>query len=674
MLGLNNLKSFVKNSITKIMAAQTSKIEYEVSQAEIISFDIFDTLIKRNVIAPQSVHDIVHDEFLKQTGIDIPGYSEVRIAAEREARKCSQKEEISLKNIFDYMNEISENNKILLRELEEKIELEVCCPDLRMKAIYEKVLKDGKHVIITSDMYLEEQTIKKILNKCGYNNYEKLYLSSHFGLCKATGSLFEVIKRDYAAYPRKKILHIGDNLKGDYIMPKKRGIDALLIDGQRNLLRFWKKNNKGVENQFLYQRFYSFLNNHISDTSDTISIAYEVLGPMLLGYCTWLNENIKKDNIEKIFFLNREGKILQAAFNTLYPQNNIPQKYLYVSRQALVIPLLADANNFDEMIEILKIFLHVPVLKTICISCGLDQNKFNNELAYIGLNLETKIYEIPDNKKESVYRIVQKVGGYRFKQQKEYVLEYLKENDFKEKIAIADIGWLGTMQIALQKYMSGVDIILYGYYLGVRNMEIDDYYANICRKGYLFEPGRNNDFELMARFTTEIFELLFLNQTGSVQEYVLKNNKVVPVLAKPEHVGVEGEFVESVQDAVLEFLVAVRKDGIWKENMGVPIDIIMNVYSRFAVYPSMMTIRIFESFQGYNGGNLKKLLPEHNFLYYMMHFTELRKDFDECHCKIFFMKKLFKINFPYYVLLKLLVTKFNFKSEYRKRYYNNKGK
>lgn len=664
------IKKNIKYSLGKIIGAENRRIEQEVGRAEIVSFDIFDTLVKRNVKTPEDIHELVRKEYLRQTEIDLCEYRKLRINAENEARKNSQKEEINLDEIFFNLKEISEDDKSKLREIEEEIEIAVCCPDLRMKEIYERVLKAGKRIIVTSDMYLDERVIKKILLKCGYKDYEKLYLSSAYGLCKATGSIYDVIKKDYAAF-QGRILHIGDHVKSDYVIPKTKGLAALLIDGQRNKLRYWNKCNKNVKNQLLYGRLYSFLNNHISDESnDAVHIACEILGPMLLGYCTWLNAKIKSDNIDKIFFLSREGKILQEAFKTLYPQSKIPQTYLYVSRQALVVPLLADANNFDEMIEILKVFLHVPVLKTIRILCGLEQKNFIEELAGLDLDEETKIYEIAGKDKAAVYHMIQKMGGDEFRKQKEFVLKYLKENDFAGNIAIVDIGWAGTMQIALQQYVEETDTVLHGYYFGVKNMESSGYYAGFHRNGYLFEPGKNNDYELMVRFSTEIFEILLLNRMGSVHRYALENNRIKPVLAEPEYIGGEGDFLESIQSTALFFLNTVKEDVLFKEDLEVTADIPMSSYSNFAVYPVMDTIKIYERFQFLNDGNVRNLLPDHGLFYYLFRMREFKQELNECFCKIFFLKKLFKINLPYFKLLTFLVTKCNVKTAFRKRYYN----
>lgn len=672
MKEIDNLKKITYH-LSKMIEARDEKIAQEISCAEIISFDIFDTLIKRNVIKPEYIHNIVCDKFMKQTGIILDEYPKIRIEAEKKAKKQTQQEEICLNDIYNFMNDISEHDKKKLSQLEEEIELEVCCPNLWMKKIYETVLKNGKRIIITSDMYLDEHIIKKILQKCGYIYYEKLYLSSSLGVCKATGNIYEIIKKDYSEY-EGKILHIGDNLKRDYIIPRKKGINALLIDGRRNLLRFWKK-NKNIENKFLYQRLYSLVNNHISDgNNDAVSIAYEVLGPMLLGYCIWLNEKIKKDKVEKIFFLSREGKIFQEAYNILYPQNNIPQTYLYVSRQALLVPLLTDAANFDEIVDILKCFLHAPFLSTISNLCGLDQKRFNNELLNIGLNEDIKIHEIPIEKKEEVYSIIKKIGGCHLEKQKEYVIKYLQESGVAGNIAIVDIGWSGTMQAALQKYMADPNTVLHGYYLGVRNMEMDDYYTLMLRSGYLFEPGKNKEFDLMIRFTQEILEILFLNQVGSVKGYASENDKIVPVFFPSEYSGSGEKFIKFVQIATLDFLRLVKADKIWEEKLKIQEDIIMSSYSSFAVYPAMSTIKIFTKFHFMSDGNIRKLLPEHSLFYYLFHLKKLKQDFSKNMCKIFFIKQILKINLPYFKLLELFALKFHYQSDYRKRYYHTESK
>lgn len=660
------IKSFVKFSLGKCLKASDKKILKLLDNAEVISFDIFDTLVKRNVNEPKDVHKLVYKEFYKETGINLAEYPKFRVKAEKDARKVSSKEEISLEDIFSKSNEILDTYKKELQRIEEKTEIEVCCPNLRIKRFYEKALKNNKCIIITSDMYLEETIIKKILNKCGYDNYDNLYLSSKENLCKSTGNIYEKIKNDYQL---GQIMHIGDNFKGDYLMAKRKKIKACLIERQEKNLKYWKKNSF---KEFDYERIYSFINNHICvSCNEAERIGYEVLGPILFGFCQWLNTQVKSDGVDKIFFLSREGKILQEAFEILYPESELEKKYLYVSRQALLVPLIADTANFDEMIDIIKCFLQIPLLKTIRVACSLNQTQFCEALRENGMSEETKIYEVPNEKKKIVFDIVKKLGNKQFAEQKTYITRYLRENSFIGNVAIVDIGWLGSMQRALQKHMAGTDVKICGYYLGVRNMEKEDFYKEMLRKGYLFEPHKNEDFNLMARFTTEIFELLFLNKAGSLLLYDTKEGRIVPVLADSEYGKKESKFIDSMQTAALNFVHDISEESNLKESVTMQVKYSMKAYSDFAVYPSMATLHIFKDFNFLNV-SVKKLLPEHSVFYYLLHIKQLKKDLNESLCKIFFVKKLLKIKFPYFELFKLLATKMKVKSNYRKKFYGER--
>ncbi len=686
MYRANTMKREIRHCLGKALSAKYDEIERAVSRAQIVSFDIFDTLVKRDVAEPEEVHRLVSAKFQKQTGKSIDGYLKLRVDAEKKARKNACKEgvslgetspqrmqkgisseEISLEEIFACMEGVTKQDKFLLQRLERETELQICCPNLPMKAIYEKALKGQKRILIVSDMYLEEPLIIKILERCGYHGYEKLYLSSTYGMCKSTGSIYEAVKKDYGSF-QGKILHIGDHVKSDFFMAKAKGLNALLTDGRRNGLRFWKRVNRKAENPFLYGRLFSFLNNHKTAYGDAACIGYEVLGPMLLGYCKWLKEKIESDRIEKIFFLSREGKLLQEAFRILYPDCAVPQCYVCVSRQALLVPLLADAADFDGMIAVLKCFFHRPLLNTLGAVCKLEPESFQRELRKVGLCGESQIHEIPKGKKRDVYDIVKRLGGARFQRQKEYVEAYLKENQFHGNLAIVDIGWKGTMQTVLQKY-AGAGTALHGYYLGVMNMESGEYYDGMCRNGYLFEPGWKEEYALMERLTGQIFEILFLSATGTVQEYAMEKGAVRPVFAEPEYAGAEGEFIDSLQSAALQFLEMARENGLCEEEGAIHPDIAMSPYARFAVYPSMSTIKIFEKFR-FVDGEMHKLLPEHGIFYYARHPKIGKQDLNECLCKIFFLRKLLKVNLPYFKILQLFITKLHMKSDYRKKYYS----
>lgn len=201
-------------------------IQAEIRKADVVSFDIFDTLIKRDVKSPIDIFVKVESVYNQNSANRIDNFKQKRIEAENRARKASAYEEITLKDIYDCLNGCVCNKRNLMN-IEEMAEIETCILNEEMKELYEYTLRIKKPVIITSDMYLSEEIIKKILGKCGYQNYDKLYLSSVYRKTKSRGTIFRLIKEEFHD---KKIVHIGDDFKADYVQANRNGITGVLIN------------------------------------------------------------------------------------------------------------------------------------------------------------------------------------------------------------------------------------------------------------------------------------------------------------------------------------------------------------------------------------------------------------------------------------------------------------
>lgn len=75
-------------------------------------------------------------------------------------------------------------------------------------------------------MYLSRETINKILEKNGYIDNEKLYLSSEIKLSKSRGDLFKYVLNDLKI-ESMQMLHIGDNYRPDVEIPRKLKINSM---------------------------------------------------------------------------------------------------------------------------------------------------------------------------------------------------------------------------------------------------------------------------------------------------------------------------------------------------------------------------------------------------------------------------------------------------------------
>ena len=225
----NSLKTKVRTIITSLLGQNfnCSKVSSFIASADIISFDVFDTLIMRTVSHPTDVFSLLHPED--------SNFKIRRIEAERIARAESLSEDITLHDIYKKMYPKDEQKQYDEEQSEINTEFSVCKAnpealtffDSLKREVYER--QDHHRIIIISDMYLSKNVISTILKNCGYDiNDIPVYVSSEYGLTKRSGSLFrEVLKCEHVE-KSETVLHIGDNLISDYIRPRKCGMKSFL--------------------------------------------------------------------------------------------------------------------------------------------------------------------------------------------------------------------------------------------------------------------------------------------------------------------------------------------------------------------------------------------------------------------------------------------------------------
>ena len=206
-------KGIVKEILRKYPRYTADDIIRRIENFDIVSFDVFDTLVNRDIPSTHSIFDLVAQDCLLNEE-DINLFRECRIKAERKARIIeSNSEEVDLNKIYECIDDRYKLYTDDLQRAEIKEELDITYPNPVIKNVYNWCRKNNKRIILISDMYLDRDTIKKILSKCGYENYENLYISSETGLQKATGNLFKYVKNELGL-DTDRWVHIGDSIKG----------------------------------------------------------------------------------------------------------------------------------------------------------------------------------------------------------------------------------------------------------------------------------------------------------------------------------------------------------------------------------------------------------------------------------------------------------------------------
>jgi len=650
------IKSFPKFNAVKLMK-RIEKYEY-------ISFDIFDTLIKRNVPNPQDVFRLVQLRYEKNTGKKIEGFKENRVQAENKARKFTEKEEILLEEIYECMTQYTAEIRNELKMLECKIELDICCMNLEMMPVYQWSLENRKKIILISDMYLPQKVIEEILHKNKINGYKKLYLSSTIRLSKKTGALYEQVLKDFHI-TNKQLIHIGDCWKNDYLMARNKGINAIIIP--RYIKRIKHDSNKGIakEDCFSYNCIKSFINNHVpKESSSYLKYGYEALGILLYGFSRWLLESLNQKRIQRVFFLSRDGYIMKKAFDILNKDKAISSHYLYVSRRSLRVPQLWME---PELQNVVKNFSPATMLtvSTFMDNIGLNAEEYLNVLNQYGFNKKDIIKRndiLTNIRIVKLYETLKDIIVEKSKQEYILLLKYLKQNSFSGQVAVVDIGWHGSMQHSLIKLAecAGLSVDIHGYYFGIAP-EARRYTNEIPMEiaGYIFDcNSSSNDYDMRSPFIG-LFETFFIAQEGSTKQYEYNehDSKVVPVLYDYEYsindnFSKEGEKNKEIQTGAINFI----KDIINYTDLQLlsfePKTAFRNIFYT-GTYPKKQDLEMFAGFRFFDG-EINYLAKPKSLICYCLHPKMLIKDIHFSRWKVGFMKKLFKIPLPYNKIFWLL--------------------
>ena len=460
----------IKISIVKKYQSKKINIYEEIKKHEIISFDIFDTLLIRPYVKPTDL--FLHIEKLYK----IKGFHKNRIEAEKLARgKYIDCEEITLNQIYEEIDDKYKGFKEIEIELEERI----LTIHKENKKIYDYALSIGKKIIIVSDMYLPKNIIEKILIKNNYTNYYKLYLSSDLMLTKASGNLYKYVIDDLNASP-SSIMHIGDNEHADFNNAKLYGIDSVFVEKiidifLENNIRAKKllnenKNNVAVSIMLGLSAFSTF-NKNDNDKNKDINywhnFGFIYGGAAVFAYMNWLKKQIIKDNINEVLFVARDGYSLKKVFDIIKPES-VKTHYIYAPR---IIYYLITLD-----FSMIKYFHLDDAIKSV-----LEYFKDKDE--YLQKNTPKIISAIEGYKFIlSNIEIYKKLAKLEYQNYKEYIEKF---NIDKNNIAVVDTCSLfKTSQKIISLFFGGENITGY-YWILLKNKiyQSNQYISKSFQKG-----------------------------------------------------------------------------------------------------------------------------------------------------------------------------------------------
>lgn len=307
--------------------------DYEelILKHNVISFDIFDTLLIRPYINPD--HLFLHMEKV----FNCPSFIKARHQASKKARKEATKEDITIDDIYANMPE----EMLYLKEHEIDFEIKHLKQNKRVYEIYKFAREHNKKIVIISDMYLPEKALTQALINNGYDKFDSFYLSGSVGLTKRSGNLFKYFLEKENINPNE-VLHIGDHIKSDIQMAETHGIDTyqcyknsdLFFEDSKNLKfkKLYEKNKDSltlsVILSLLCQKYCE--NKDLLDNKDRYfkDFGYCIAGSVAYGFCDYIMQNIS--NNDEILCIARDGYNIEKILKFLKPE--LSTHYVYAQR------------------------------------------------------------------------------------------------------------------------------------------------------------------------------------------------------------------------------------------------------------------------------------------------------------------------------------------------------
>lgn len=195
------------------------QLKKELGAAQIVSFDVFDTVLRRKYSEPDYAKTLLAKKLIEDGLISSVDQF---IALRNEAEYCcrEQKQFQGDVSIFDAYEEIAQRmglspeNGRELAQKEFELDLSMALPKDEMVNIAQHLHESGKEIWFITDIYYTTEQIALMLKHIGIAFPYRLFVSSDLQKRKDAGTMWTYIK-ELTDSAGKTYVHVGDNVRSD---------------------------------------------------------------------------------------------------------------------------------------------------------------------------------------------------------------------------------------------------------------------------------------------------------------------------------------------------------------------------------------------------------------------------------------------------------------------------
>ena len=504
------------------------------ADSKLIGFDIFDTLLCRPLLDPESIKKIVARRVTGEAG---RLYMEYRAIAERDARAAKGKD-VNLEEIYACLGKwtgLDTENLLRLRSEEELAEQESLAPRKEALRLFRDAIAVGKKVALITDMFLPRPVVEKILHEHGIEGWNGLFLSNEVGLRKDTdGSLYKHVLDHYGIEP-SQLMMIGDNERSDMQIPADMGASFIHlirpVELARSLPRFSElvadhEESSNIDEELtlglVVRRNFDPVGFPGYDPASLVpvtpyNLGYSLVGPLLVSFSQWLVQHAGNDGVKRLYFLSREGKLIRQVYDKWAEgDDDVPaSEYLVISRRTAGV---AAIENFEDILDIARMIYFPNTLEHFLFTrfgLRLDDDRWKAIRSTLGWKRESEMRVDDRQIKHLVplFQMLQPEIVAQVRRERAGLLQYLNDMGltFNEKCAVVDVGYGGSVQGYLNALLKRkID----GYYMMTdeRAQLRSETYGVFIRGCFLENIRQSSNAPLMYRHSFELEKLLSSNE------------------------------------------------------------------------------------------------------------------------------------------------------------------
>lgn len=192
-----------------------------------VSFGVFGTLL--DVMAYEQ-HDIMRMA-VQRMGLPEQAMRQREAAELRAGEKYGPA--MNIHHIYDMWYEISDYDRKHLEKIKQtELEClsELAWPRADMPELVRELIAAGVRVSVVCDSYYPGGIIASLLDKCGYKEYDTLWVSCEHGVSKRDEQMWNLV---YAQYDPQRHIHVGSDVYADWYTLERRGTRSMYVMSAR---------------------------------------------------------------------------------------------------------------------------------------------------------------------------------------------------------------------------------------------------------------------------------------------------------------------------------------------------------------------------------------------------------------------------------------------------------